>query len=52
LFAVVVNAMPRVIVEADNYAHFVEHSLVVVAEGKECESLFVPIVVLVDTGYM
>jgi hypothetical protein len=46
------NTMPRVVVEANNYASSIEYSLVVVTEGKECKSFLVSVVDLVDTGYM
>jgi hypothetical protein len=50
--AVVVDAMPSVVVEANNYASFIDHSLIVVTEGEEHESFLVSIVVFVDTGYV
>jgi hypothetical protein len=43
--------MPRVVIKADDYTRFVESSLVVVAESKECESFLVSIVVFVDARY-
>ena len=45
------DTMPRVVIEADNYARFIESSFIVVAESKECESLLVSIVVFVDACY-
>jgi hypothetical protein len=48
---VVMNAMPSVVVEANDYASFIDHSLIVVAEGEERKSFLVSIVVFVDTGY-
>jgi hypothetical protein len=50
ILVVVVDTMPRVVVEADDYAPFGKSSLIVVAESKECESLLVSIVVFVDTS--
>jgi hypothetical protein len=46
-----VDAMPRVVVETDDYTPFGESSLIVVAESKECESLLVSMVVFVDACY-
>ena len=43
--------MPRVVVKTDDYTPFGESSLVVVAKGKERESLLVSIVVFVDASY-
>jgi hypothetical protein len=45
------NAVPRVIVEANDYTGFVEPSLVVITESKECKSLLVSVIVFVDTSY-
>jgi hypothetical protein len=47
----VVDTVPRVVVNANDYAILVEDSFVVVTEGKECESPLVSIVVFADTGY-
>jgi hypothetical protein len=44
--------VPSIVVKANDYASFVDYSLVVVAEGKEHKPLLVSIVVLVDTSYM
>jgi hypothetical protein len=46
-----VNAVPHIVVEADYYAPFIEHLLVVVAEGEECEPFLVSVIDLVDAGY-
>jgi hypothetical protein len=45
------NMVPRIVIKANYYASFIEYSLVIVAEGKECESFLVSVIDLVDTGY-
>jgi hypothetical protein len=49
--AIVANVVPRVVIKTDDDASSVEHLLVVVAKGEECESFLVPVVVFVDTSY-
>jgi hypothetical protein len=45
------NAMPSVIVEADDGTPFGKSLLVVVAKCKECESFLVLSIVFVDVDY-
>jgi hypothetical protein len=46
------NMVPHVIVEANNYTALVGDLLVIVAEGEECDSLLVSVVVFINVNYM